>query len=190
MSIILNFDSLDSANTYWLESFNRIPNYISINPQDIRPLYSLDLHILNYPTLTFSPKFISSFTTNDDTHCFLSISKINYRRIVHSDLPDSLYKRFFNSLKNHGYVVDSSTSYIILLHKPLTEDLYNSLQVVYSSDIKSTLDSLLDRMESHEKDTQYYLNYIQDLHLKCKTLETDLDQARQDLVNRNMTTWY
>lgn len=190
MPIILNFDSLDSANTYWLESFNRIPNSIIIDPQQIRNQYAMGIHAINYANVNFSSKFVSSFNSVDDPHCYAFISKSNYRKIVHSDLPESLFKRFYNSLKDKGYIVDASTVHVILLTKPLTQELYDSFQNTYSTDIKSTLESLLDRIEFAEKDSQYYLKYIENLEQKCKTLENDIDQARQDLVNRNMTTWY
>lgn len=190
MNIIINFNSLESLNDYWMQSFNNIDNSVTLNPVDIRPSIHNGMLQLSYPNVVFSPKLINSLQNTDRQHCYIPLSKSNYRKVVHPDLPDSLYKRLYSVLKNNNYIVDAIGSYVVLIKEPLTQDIYDCFQVIHEENIKKTLDYLLDKLDSTEKDRDYYLEYIDSLNEKIKQLEDKLVKADEMLFNKSITTWY
>lgn len=190
MPIIIDFETLESLNNYWEQTFTNLENCTTLNPIELREYFAGNVSGEAYSHITFTPELTSSLQTNNYTHYYYSLSKTNYRKNIHPNIPDSLFKRLFNSLKQFNYIIDYSTSYVILVKMPMTQEVFDLVSQEYSGDIKSTLNTLLDKLDSADKDTQFYLKKIFSLEEKCNQLIQDVADANQRLVDKNITSWY
>ena len=89
MSVILNFDSLSSLNDYWINSFSRIEEQVILQPTELKPLIENNAHTVIYSQVIFTEKLLHSLQDKECNHHYVLLSKTNYRKLIHPDLPDS-----------------------------------------------------------------------------------------------------
>jgi hypothetical protein len=116
-------------------------------------------------------------------------SKTIYRRTVHADVPDSLYKKMYNLLKDKEYIINATGSYVTLVPTTiLSEDFENVFLNTTISE--KTLQTVFSYVQEISDDKSFYLQKIESLQSKIAQLETINDNLNSQLLNKTLTTWY
>ena len=183
MTIIHRFSDLHELNNYILSSIhnhsmvqlhvNNIQEYaerFSLSPSLIH-----DIQNSSYDLITY--------------HLYIG-SKTSYRKNVHSDIPNVLYKKIYNCFKLNGYIREANGTCVVLCLKPITQEVYD--QISHSSDLdnQKVLNQLIDNFSNVSADNQYYIDYIKALESKCDILSFENENLKTQIHNTKISTWY
>lgn len=193
MSFISSFSSLEELSDYYQRTLyfsSPTVSHTIINRSETTSME--DLTNL-YPDLSFTSKFLSSLNDNLSTNfvCY-PISKTTYRQSVHPSILSSFYKLYYETLKKNKYIVEATAFSVILIDKPITQEVYNSLSS-FSFDelsISNSLQSILHVVDSYNLDSKYYQEKISSLESQLFDVQQKLHVAETSLYNKTISTWY
>jgi len=189
MSYISSFSSLEELSTYYSSTlYSTTLPYITFKYNYTPTQEQFASH---YPTIAPTSRIIDSISNNlGRTHVSYEISKSVYRTTFHSNMISSFYKLYFDALKKHKYVVESTSFSFILVDKPITEDFYQSVSSFNSFSSSSLLDNITQVITSYDLDTSFYLDKISSLQKEVDSLKQLLSESQTDLYNKSISTWY
>lgn len=187
--MIQRFTDINHLYNYYCKTFySEHPDRTIIHPgsdseDKISQLVSL------YPTLEQSIADVRQNYSDSDIVVYC-ISKTSYRKSIHPDLPNALYKRYFNALKNHGYITLANGFFVILNFRELTQDLYHEITSTYDIDTNKVLSELLKSITDQASDLEYYTDYIQKLEKQNAALLAENEDLKSQILNTKLSTWY
>jgi hypothetical protein len=194
MSSVLNkFDSLVDLNEYYINSFNANYSVVKIEMSSLSTFEEFFSAHSDIPSsLKLYQAMFNAYISGDDLSEFyyLPCGKTQYRRIFHSNLPDSLYKKFFKSFQKNGYIIDSSSSFIFLVKKKVSPELFIEIASESLVDSDLLLKNLVIQISDLKEDNKYYISKIKDLEMSNQKILQALSDAEQLLHNKSMSTWY
>ena len=126
MTIIHRFSDLHELNNYIsssIDNHSMVQLHVN-NIQEYAERFSLspslihDIQNSSYDLITY--------------HLYIG-SKTSYRKNVHSDIPNVLYKKIYNCFKLNGYIREANGTCVVLCLKPITQEVYD--QISHSSDL-------------------------------------------------------
>jgi DNA-binding transcriptional regulator YhcF (GntR family) len=117
-------------------------------------------------------------------------SKTIYRRTIHPNIPDSVYKKMYNLLKSNGYITAATGNYVTIKNQPITEDQFNSAFSDNEAINDKAIQNILANIQELSADNSYYMKMIGDLENKIHQLEVENNEIRNQLSNKHLTTWY
>ena len=183
MTIIHRFSDLHELNNYISSSIhndsmvqlhvNNIQEYaerFSLSPSLIH-----DIQNSSYDLITY--------------HLYIG-SKTSYRKNVHSNIPNVLYKKIYNCFKLNGYIREANGTCVALCLKPITQEIYD--QISYSSDLdnQKVLNQLIDNFSNVSADNQFYIDYIKLLESKFDAIVFENENLKTQVYNTKISTWY
>lgn len=179
MTVIRSFADLDHINNYYKLSLNH-PSMILLSQDNLSSLIS-----------TYS---LSAFSDNSDylhnSYYLYPASKTVFRKELHSNIPNVLYKNFYTTLKHSGHIVAATGTYVLLVDKPIDQSIFNVLKVESKIDDHKVLNQLLDNFSNITSDNEYYINYIASLEKKYQDTLAENEQLKNQLYNTKISTWY
>jgi len=183
MTIIHRFSDLSELNNYISSSiYNHSMVQLHVdNIQEYAERFSLspslihDIQNTNYDLITY--------------HLYVG-SKTSYRKNVHSQIPNVLYKRIYNAFKLNGYIREANGSCVVLCLKPISQEVYDHIS--YSSDLdnQKVLNQLIDNFSNVSADNQFYIDYIKLLESKFDALVFENENLKTQVYNTKISTWY
>lgn len=210
--MILNkFESADHLNQY-LQTSIKYPQIIHVdsvqklfaaeNPEIFHvsfkdlisgsvTLDSFDTNIML--TLTGSDQldaYTQKYAESDKNLYIYPWSKTIYRRTIHPNIPDSVYKKMYNLLKSNGYITAATGNYVTIKNQPITEDQFNSAFSDNEAINDKAIQNILANIQELSADNSYYMKMIGDLENKIHQLEVENNEIRNQLSNKHLTTWY
>jgi hypothetical protein len=183
MTIIHRFSDLLELNNYISSSISE-HSMIQLNLNNIQEYAE---------RFSLSPSLIHDIQNNNDNlityHLYIG-SKTSYRKNVHSDIPNVLYKKIYNCFKLNGYIREANGTCVVLCLKPITQEVYD--QISHSSDLdnQKVLNQLIDNFSNVSADNQYYIDYIKALENKCDILSFENENLKTQIHNTKISTWY
>lgn len=117
-------------------------------------------------------------------------SKTIYRRTIHANVVDSIYKKMYNLLKTVDYITAATGSYTIFKHVPVTEEQFNSVFGQVESFDEKTIQNIITSIQELSSDKAFYLQVISNLENKVYELENEKDKLLNQVNNKYLTTWY
>ena len=123
-------------------------------------------------------------------------SKTAFRREIYGHLPDSLYRKMYDSMKTNGIIEKATGQYVITRREPLTIDqkinaVYSDVLSINSSFSPKALGEILQsQLTDMSMDIVYYLKYIEDLMQQIDTLKEENFNLSQKIQNNTLTSWY
>lgn len=211
MIVVTNFSSKENLNSYLKETvenesiikIDSVEKFYCASKIDekyhlLRDLSSQEISLLNFNT-TCRTQMIeeNSFQTYKDMYDLLKDSQLYvypwsktiYRKSIHPKLPDSLYKRFYNQLKQVEYITAATGNYVMISHFDLSDENFNSMLNTQTIDIKA-LQSAISYLQENNNDTSYYISYISSLEFEINTLKEEVETLKNQIKNSSLTTWY
>lgn len=177
MTVIKSFNDLDHINSYYKESLKSMILITSDNISEFVTTYS-----------------ISAFPSNDSyttTPHYLYIgSKTSYRKEIHPNIPNVLYKKFYSALKSSQHILEAKGSHVLVQDKPIDQSVFDSINTESKIDDQKLLNQLLDNFSNINSDNQYYINYIVSLEEKYQELVKENQDLREQIYNAKISTWY
>lgn len=139
---------------------------------------------------SMSPSYIDEVSSEPFPYYLFLGSKTVYRKTVHQYLPNVLYKRMYNVLKNNSIIKEANGTVVLLCLKPFTESLFNEISSTSDLDNLKVLNQVIDSFSNATADNQYYIDYIKSLEQRHFDLQKECDNLRQQVNNSKLTTWY
>jgi hypothetical protein len=111
-------------------------------------------------------------------------SKTMFRKVVHSNIPESLYKKYYKLSKLKSIITQANGSYVEIRSAYFVEEDLKSLNPVQ-------LDSsnIIAYIEGLEDDKLYYSSMVSSLSAKVQELETTVANISEQLSNKYLTSW-
>lgn len=196
MTLVTTFDSLESLNNYYYNSFNVDFDHVKINLSD-HNFTSAEEFFEHYSQISFSQKiynFISvqlaNGQSNTSTFYYFPISKANFRKAVHPDIPESIYKRFYKALNTNSYIIEASTFHVFIEKKPLTEPIFKYVTWLDLHDGTQLLENVTTIFTSILEDNKYYISKIRDLENIQQQLHSQIEEMQNQIYNNSISTWH
>lgn len=111
-------------------------------------------------------------------------SKTVYRRAIHSNMSESLYKKYYKLLKQKSIVTQANGTYVEIRAGEFTEEDVKTL-----SSFQFDSSNIIAYIEALEDDKSYYSSMVLHLSSKIEELEKDLNNLSEQLFNKQLTTW-
>lgn len=196
MTLVTSFQSLEDLNTYYYNSFDVNIDHVKINLSD-HNFTSAEEFFEHYPQISFSQKiynFISvqlaNGQSNSSTFYYFPISKTNFRKTVHPDIPESIYKRLYKALTTNSYIIEASAFHIFIERKPLTEPIFKYVTWLDLHDGTQLLENVTTIFSSILEDNKYYVAKIRELEDYQQNLYNQINDLQNQIYNNSITTWH
>lgn len=207
--IINKFESVEKLNEYLKNSLNnstivKIDDYIKYFAYNAINTYipsfqslaigSVDLNNFNSFVeanipLESKEQWQSGFNDCNVSFYVYPFSKTNYRKNIHSNITESLYKKMYNFLKSVGIISAATGSYVIVSFREVTLDEFNNnFSEVETFDDK-LLQGILNKMQDLNADNAYCIKVINQLEEKVLQLEAEKINLSNQISNKFLTTW-
>lgn len=194
MTLVTSFKSLEDLNTYYDNSFNVNCDHVEIDLSK-NTFASVDDFFEQYPQISFSQKiynFISVQITNNtnSTYYYFPFSKSSFRKLIHPDIPESLYKRLYKALTTNLYIIEATAFHVFVEKKPLTEPMFKYITWLDAHDGTHLLENITTIFSSILEDNNYYISKIRDLENLNSKLTGEIQNLHNQIYNNSMTTWH
>lgn len=194
MTLVTSFQSLEDLNTYYYNSFDIDSNNIKIDLSE-HNFSSADAFLQHYSQVSFSQKIYNFISvqianTHTGTYYYFPFSKTMFRRIIHPDIPESMYKRFYKALTTNSYIIEATTSHIFIEKKPLTEPMFKYITWLDIDDGTHLLENISTIFTSILEDNKYYISKIRDLEHSQSKLTDEIQNLHNQIYNNSITTWH
>ena len=182
MTLLQSFNNVDELNSYFINTLNS-SHMIHLTADNIHNYQQ------NYPTIDQS--HVNHILNNEtSSYYFYNSSKTNYRKVVHSKVPASLYARFYKALKAHNYIVDANAIFVLInYHQPFAQSFLDQLSVNINFSQK-TFSQIADQFDDLISDNQFYISYINSLEQKYLDLLIENQSLKNQINNAKLSTWY
>lgn len=157
---------------------------------------AIDAHV----RLNNNTEYFEELKTTVATHADLSFhiypnSKTHFRKFVHPEMPDSLYKRYYKLLKSLDIITEANGSYVIMSTVEDTTTTNEAVKdlVTINTDVESKLFKLSDigdLLDELKNDNLYYVNYLNALVEIAEEITQQKSNAETELQNKYLTSWY
>lgn len=123
-------------------------------------------------------------------------SKTTFRREIHGLLPDSLYRKMYDSMKMNNIIEKATGQYVVIRREPSTIDqkinaVYSDISSINASLTPKALGEILQsQLTDMSMDIGYYLKYIEDLNQQIDVLKEEKFNLLQKVQNNTLTSWY
>lgn len=193
MSYISSFSSLEDLSEYYTSKLYYSDPSVSHTVINRSETISMEDLANLYPDLSFTSKFLSCLNDNLNTNFVVySMSKTSYKNLVHPFIVASFYKNYYDVLKKHKYIVEASAFTVILIDKPITQEVFDSIQSFHFDQLSlsTSLQNVLQVVDSYNLDTKYYQQQISFLQTQISDLKQKLADSERNLYNKTISTWY
>lgn len=120
-------------------------------------------------------------------------SKTVFRKNVFSEVPESLYKKYYKLQKKYGFIEKATGSYVILNEMRENDSetiLSNDLSELETSYSSGDFSKFIEIVQEMQEDIEYYRNYISTFQAIVNDLENQNTTIQQQLHNKQISTWY
>lgn len=196
-SNIFHIDSYQSLYMY-----DNIDDWVEIIRSHINGNMSTD-ELNTYVDTRLTESTISEYQSRYETYQnqnrYLSIfpsSKTAYRRNVHPDIPDSLYKRMYESLKDKQIILKATGSYVSFdftcFSEPIEifEDIFKETNGEIVASPKMLAEQIATQLTDLAMDNSYLLRRIEMLEAQIEDFTLRNNNLLQEVYNKNLTSWY
>lgn len=189
---ISSFSNLDELNDYYSVTFNTDQLHlldrttyalIKNGYYDFYGYYDQEAADALVESLNIN---ISDYTPPTNGYVYIG-SKTSFRNNVHTFVVDSLYKRFYNSLKKNGYILEANASYVILRREPICIDVFNDTLSPHAN--LDLLDNLVEEFKELRSDVKYYNSIVSRLLKEIAEKNDQIESLASQLNDRQLSTW-
>lgn len=183
MNIIHRFNDLDHLTSYMAISVTN-EKMIHLTPENIQEYAE---------TFSMNPSLIHDVQNNTDQlikYYLYPGSKTNYRKTIHSFIPNVLYKKIYNAFRINGYIREANGTHVIACIKPITAEVYNEISSSSDLDNQKVLNQLIDNFSNVSADNQYFLDYIKNLETKYSLILSENQDLKDQIYNSKLSNWY
>lgn len=181
MTLVTSFSDLHHLSSYFKSSLKN-SSVFQLTSENI------DNYIQSLPIESVNRDMVIAY--ENSPYYIFPFSKSLYRKIVHPDLPNALYKRFYSSLKSSNNILEANGSWVILFDTPIEQQTFDQLASAVAIDNQKVLNQLMDNFSNAMSDNDYYISYIATLEKKCLALQQENSDLKSQLHNAKITTWY
>ena len=186
--IINKFQSLEHLNQVFNELFDSpYITKITVDTVDVVAA-SLDesrkQSILSLLSLNVNPYMYQ------EIYIYLG-SKTDFKKEYYSNIPTSLYEKYYNALRDNMIIIAATGAYVILKKTDLSQSILDSINLtIDTTQASKIIFSLIEQVNDLEKDVKYYVDHINQLEKQAEELLHLTSKAREDLYNKTISTWY
>lgn len=222
-NIIYSFNNLLELNEYHHQSFNN-DQYIKVDdeykmyifsslskPGNMDMFNQLCLYLDGYLSEAGYKESIATYISaeNENFSTYINIlnasdlnyyifrgTKISFRNNIHGNLIDSLYKNYFNYLKDKTIIVRSTAQFTLLRTLHDNSQMYltstdSDLSIINPPSIDEIkINAISDFILSMEEDKKYLSSKIKDLKNIIDSLQKENNDLQTTVNNKYLTSWY
>ena len=125
-----------------------------------------------------------------DVYIYLG-SKTDFKKEYYSNIPTSLYEKYYNVLRDHNVIMAATAAYVVIKRTNLSQSILDLINVtIDNTQASKVISSLITQVNDLQKDVKYYAEYVESLEKQAQELLDQTSKAREDLYNKTITTWY
>lgn len=140
--------------------------------------------------------YINILNASDLNYYIFRGTKISFRNNIHGNLIDSLYKNYFNYLKDKTIIVRSTAQFTLLRTLHDNSQMYltstdSDLSIINPPSIDEIkINAISDFILSMEEDKKYLSSKIKDLKNIIDSLQKENNDLQTTVNNKYLTSWY
>lgn len=217
MNVISSFDKIEDLQSYHDLFLQSAVNNGQLLKVDTPYLQFVFMHIANDPTclstlclynsnqiditefqrrigllILAKDSFIEeyqSLLTEPNKYIFIG-SKTFFRKINHSNMVDSLYKKYYNFLKEKNIISLANGSLVLISDYVFTDEDFNYFSKnELSKESLKTINEFLLNYEETKNDNKFLINKINELHNAILDLQEENKLLAENLNNKFLTSW-
>ena len=216
--IINKFNDLDQLNSYVMATMND-PFIIPINTAELvymadnmgdfvttfRSMQDEGTQVPNEGTLVLIDAVVNdeqkailhqraeqAQANLEDLRFVFPYSKTQFRKILHPHLLESTFKRFFEALKSNGTIEKTTGQYTIMRAKLFSDENIVSLinGTITAEQATSQINNAASFFNDVSLDVSFYQQRIEEMTAQIAQLEMEKAELQQQIVSRQLTSWY
>lgn len=118
-------------------------------------------------------------------------SKSSFKKTIHSDIIDSLYKKYYNFLKEKEVITQANGSFVLISDYNFKEEDFEYFQSIENTkDSLKAVNNILSHYEELKNDNKFLINKINELNIAISILNNENQNLLENLNNKTLTTWY
>lgn len=186
--IINKFQSLEHLNQVFNQLFDS-PYITKITPDTVDVVAaSLDesrrQSIISLLNLNINPDIYQ------EVYIYLG-SKTDFKKEYYSNIPTSLYEKYYNVLRDHGVIIAATAVSVVIKRTNLSQSILDLINLsVDTTQVSELIPALIQKLNNLEKDVKYYVQYVESLEKQTEELLNQTSKAKEDLYNKTISTWY
>lgn len=118
-------------------------------------------------------------------------SKSSFKKTIHSNIIDSLYKKYYNFLKEKEIIIQANGSFVLISDYNFKEEDFQYFQSIENTkDSLKAINTILSHYEELKNDNKFLINKINELNAAISILHYENQNLLENLNNKILTTWY